>query len=80
MALISGSDSLNSSFTPGVGDFVPTVSGGQAILERQAATGAPWSQVGVIQQGDAVIVNNPLSGINYRFRAAIGSPAVRADQ
>jgi hypothetical protein len=82
MALITSSDSLNTSFTPSAaGDFAPTVANGTAILQRQVASGAPWTPIGAISAGDAVIVNNPVAGIAYRFVAALGTtPLVRADQ
>lgn len=82
MPLLSGSDSLNSVFTPAATPFIAQATGlGPVFLQRRNVTAAPWAQVGQIS-GLAVVVQNPVAGAEYRFvsEAEPTSVAVRADQ
>ena len=71
---------LNTSFTPATGVFNVQCSGGTAQLERQNTVGAAWAVVGVLANGQASIVENPVAGANYRFVGLSNSPVVQADQ
>lgn len=70
---------LNTEFTPAVGDFNAQATGGMAILERKQTSGAAWGEAGRIHNA-GVVVENPISGAVYRFRADVAGVAVQADQ
>ncbi len=78
MPLITGSNALNSTFTPAAGDFTVDVQGGAVNLQRDSGGGFIW--VGRIEQGVGMVVSNPVASVNYRFTLAAGNPTVRADQ
>jgi hypothetical protein len=82
MALLTGSDTLDTTFTPAAGDFIAQVTGGGAVsLMRKTASGAAaFAFVGTIQANTSVTVSNPVAGAVYKFTAVSGTPAVRADQ
>ena len=71
---------LNTVFTPSVGTFVAQCSNGIANLERRGTSGAAWVNVGTIDSGQGVIVENPVAGCQYQFVAMSNSPVVQADQ
>ena len=82
MALLTGSDTLNTVFTPAATPFIAQATGSSPVfLQRRNVTAAAWAQVGQIS-GLAVVVQNPVAGAEYRFfsEAAPTSVAVRADQ
>ena len=72
--------SLNTAFTPAVGDFVVQATGGVVALERRNTSGAAWAEVGRFTGNAAPIVSNPVAGVQYRFVSIEGSPTVQADQ
>lgn len=78
MALITGSNALNTDFTPAAGDFTVEVSGGAATLQAKAASGATFVTVGRIDN-ERRIVSNPVAGAIYRFQSG-EAVTVRADQ
>lgn len=86
MPLITGSDVLGTIFTPLVGTFLVQATGGEAVLERRQTSGAEWARIqpninGNSNTGNAFNVDNPISGVQYRFIAINGTtPNVRADQ
>ena len=86
MPLITGSDILETVFTPTVGTFVVQATGGVAVLERRQVSGAAWARIQPTldsnsRNGNAFNVNNPIAGVEYRFIAIGGTtPTVRADQ
>lgn len=82
MPLLTGSDSLNTVFTPAAGPFIAQATGlGPVFLQRRNVTAAPWAQVAQIS-GLGVVVQNPIAAAEYRFvsEAAPTSVVVRADQ
>lgn len=79
MALITGSDTENTEFTPAAGDFIIQATNGKISLVRKNASGANFASVGSID-GVAVIIDNPVAGAVYKWRRDGGDPSVRADQ
>lgn len=83
MALITGSDVLNTPFTPAAGPFIVCVTGGEAALFRRDLASGAWGLVGgrnpILGSMD---VNNPVAGAQYQFVGVTSSttPTVRADQ
>jgi hypothetical protein len=68
-------------FTPTATTFIAQVSGGQAYLERRNTSGSAWAQLrGAPITDESVIVDNPVIGASYRFRAVNGSPTVQAEE
>ena len=86
MALLTGSDVLETAFTPAVGTFLVQATGGVAVLERRNVTGITWARLqptldGTSSVGNAFNVDNPIASVEYRFVALNGTaPSVRADQ
>ena len=86
MPLITGSNILETVFTPAVGTFIVQATGGVAALERRQVSGAAWARIQPIidsnsKNGNAFNVENPVAGVEYRFMAIGGTtPIVRADQ
>ena len=85
MPLITGSDALNSAFTPSTGIFRIQVSGGTARLQSRATSGSPWvyvyDQINGIDFGNVDLrVRNDVSGTQYRFADGTSGVLVRADQ
>jgi hypothetical protein len=86
MALITGSNILETVFTPAIGTFVIQATGGLAALERRSTVDSAWSKVqpildGMSEDGSAFNCENPVSGVQYRFISLAGTtPVVRADQ
>ena len=80
MALLAGSNVLDTDFTPVVGAFIVEVSGEYAVkLLRKNTSGAGYSSVGYIPSETAMNVDNPVAGAVYRFQS-IGPAITRADQ
>lgn len=72
---------LETAFTPSGTSFIAQVTNGSAYLERRNTSGAAWAEVrGSSIQNEAVLVDNPVAGADYRFRASGGSPTVQADE
>ena len=71
---------LNTPFTPAIGDFNVQVVNGSIQLMRANASGAPPVLVGVVGQGQAVIVSNPVAGAVYTAVQFVGNPVFQADQ
>jgi hypothetical protein len=71
---------LSTPFTPASGTFLVQCTNGIAQLERRGTSGAAWAIVGVLKSGQALNVDNPASGVDYRFTGVSGSPVVQADQ
>ena len=76
MALLSGSNTFGTDFTPASGSFIAQASGNGADLLRANASGASYELVGRVV--GAMIVDNPVDGAVFRWRG--DSVAVRADQ
>lgn len=71
---------LNTAFTPAVGDFTAQVTGGAATLQRRNTAGAAWALVDAIVNR-AVIVSNPIAAAEYRFvQVGNDTAVVQADQ
>lgn len=72
--------SVNTDFTPAVGDFIVQVSGGTASITRRNTSGAANVSIGTLTNG-AGVVSNPIAGAIYQF-VPQGSTvvAVQADQ
>lgn len=72
---------LATAFTPAAGDFIVQCAVGVAELQRENATGAGWTSVGIVTGNDAPIVSNPVAGARYQFIQVGATTAyVRADQ
>lgn len=72
---------LNQVFTPLTGDFIVQVTVSPATLQRRNAAGAEWVSLDVFGPGTATNINNPVSGVDYRFlNVGPGTAVVRADQ
>lgn len=71
---------LNTPFTPAIGDFLVQVTGGSVQLLRANVSGAAPVLAGIVQQGEAVIVSNPVSGAVYTAVRNGGTPTFQADQ
>ena len=68
-------------FTPTATTFIAQVTNGQAYLERRNTSGSAWAQLrGAPIQDEAVIVDNPVVGAEYRFRSVMGAPVVQAEE
>lgn len=86
MPLITGSDALNSTFTPAATPFIVQATGTtqRVKLVRRNVTAAAWAMVADVT-GLALVVDNPVAGAEYQFQVD-GSPvnnagvSVRADQ
>lgn len=83
MALLTGSNAVNTPFTPAAGDFIVQVTGaGQIQLMRRNTSGDTFVPADMLNAG-AYVVANPVAGAQYQFQAAPGassSPTFRADQ
>lgn len=79
MPLLTGSNAVNTVFTPAVGTFTVHVSG-SLQLESRPAAGATWEECGTVE--GRMDVNNPVAGTDYRWvEVRAGSfVSVRADQ
>ena len=85
MALLSGSDTIDTAFTPATGVFRIQVSGGTARLQSRATSGSPWVYVhdknnGIDFGNVALYVRNDVAGAQYRFTDATLAAVFRADQ
>lgn len=71
---------LGATFTPAAGDFIVQATGAPAVLERRNTAGAAWAGVGRVD--GAVIVSNPVAGVDYRVVAMSGNitPTIQVDQ
>lgn len=83
MALLTAE--FDTPFTPAVGVFIVQVTGGEALLQRQNATGQPWALCAAVRNpiSGAYDVNCAVAGSNFRFAAGsdgTAGVAVRADQ
>jgi hypothetical protein len=82
MPLLTGSDTLNTVFTPAAVPFICQATGAAPVfLERRNVTAAPWAVVAQVS-GLALVIDNPVAGAEYRFTSTGGTTtvAVRADQ
>ncbi|CAB4153161.1 hypothetical protein UFOVP607_52 [uncultured Caudovirales phage] len=70
---------IETEFTPAVGDFNVQVTGGTATLLRKNTTGAAFSVAQPAFAG-AYICNNPIAGAVFKFSAPTGAAVVQADQ
>ena len=74
-------NALDTVFVPGVGDFIVQATPLPAFLDRRNTAGAAWAAVDGVPIVGALIVNNPVAGAEYRFRATpAGTTNVQADQ
>ena len=71
---------LNTTFTPAAGAFIVQCTGGNAQLERRGSSSASWAIVGVVANGLASNIDNPVAAADYRFTGLSGTPSVQADQ
>lgn len=69
---------LNTSFTPAVGDFIVSITSGNANLMRRNTSTSPWALVTPISNG-ALIVSNPIAAADYMFQSN-NAAVVQADQ
>jgi hypothetical protein len=71
-------------FIPAAGDFIVSVTGGLAQLQRRNSAATPWANVDILGPDNAYTVENPVAGAEYKFIAPPGlstsGVAVRADQ
>lgn len=79
MAVLS--TTLGASFTPAASSFIVQVNGGAAMLERRNSAAAAWSNRLRIESNQAVTIENPVAGADYRVTAIDSSPVTfSADQ
>ena len=71
--------SLDTEFTPAVGDFNVQVSTGVATLLRKNSSGVAFAVVQSVVSG-AFVCSNPIAGAVYKFSAPSSSTVVQADQ
>lgn len=77
--LVSAVDTV---FTPATGTFNVQCTRGNSVLQRRQTAGADWAIVGMVKNGDAFLVDNPVASAQYRFVKTDDSatPTVQADQ
>ena len=78
LTLVTGSDSLNTTFTPTAGVFMAQSTGGACVLQRRASGSDAWADCGLVD--GSVDVPNELGQMDYKFVAYVAgtSPVVRA--
>ena len=69
---------LETEFTPAVGDFIISVTGGPATLLRKNSSGTAFA---VVETGitGAKVCSNPITGAVYKFQSPVAA-TVQADQ
>ncbi len=70
-------NALETTFTPATGTFDVACSGGTVRLDRRHTAGSPWSDVGFLQINQAAVVDNNITGTQYRF-VNVGGPRPRS--
>lgn len=76
---------VNTPFTPAATPFHIQVTGaGTAYVQTRATAGSPWANItaalGPGAGTGAAILQNPVTGVQYQFVAASGTPVVLASQ
>jgi hypothetical protein len=66
MPLITGSNALNTEFTPAAGDFRVQVTAARATLWSKGTSGSAWAKVAVLDPTQQGIVNN-IAGTIYKW-------------
>lgn len=70
---------LETEFTPAVGDFNISVTGGSATLFRKNSSGTAFAAVPPGALAGAYVCANPIAGAVYKFQSPVAA-TVQADQ
>lgn len=69
---------LDTTFTPTKTSFTVSIQSGAVSLEARGSATAPWGHVGDIQR--FAVVDNPVSGTQYRLINRFGTGAIEVNE
>lgn len=71
---------LNTVFTPATGTFIAQATGNQVVLQSRNTSGAAWVIAAPMPFATALLIDVPVSGVQFRFVSPDAGAVVQADQ